>query len=312
MRNLEMADDRNEVEAPEQGMAHGILMYMVALVLSLPLFMIIYPFVPEVSIPVGDGVRVDHLVTFILVLLSLIVLVKRFQFAVYASLILLLMAITITGLSGGYGFGDRCRDYAAVLHGLRSTTVHVPMAARRSQTVKDAEAIRYAMQQGDEQVRTFAVRSATTHFSNAQAGPAEITMVQCFSIFKVINNAWRYVADPRDQEYFARAGESLALLAGDCDDHAVLMAACIIAVGGEARLVRTAEHIYPELKVGDAKAMERVAYMIRRQLFAREVGEAPLFYHIDPDGQCWINMDYTRPYPGGEVMDEDIIGILNI
>lgn len=299
-------------DADGYGLAHAVLVYLVALLLALPLFIIVYPFVPEMTLPLGDGMRVDHLLTFAVILICFIVVVRRFQLAVYVVLIALMGSITITGLFGSYGFGDLYSDYAALLDGLRDTTVKVPMAARQLQPFQDAGVLRAAADHLDPKVRDFAVRAATAHFREVPTNGDEFTMVQCFSVFKEINSKWRYVSDPRGGEYFARATESAALLAGDCDDHAILMAACIEAIGGQARLVRTVGHIYPELKIGSVKDLERAAYLIRKELFASEVGEAPIYYHTDADGGTWINLDYTRSYPGGEVLDEHIIGILEM
>ena len=294
------------------GLAHAVLVYLIALLLTLPLFIIVYPFVPEITLPVGQGLRLDHLLTFTFILVGFVVLVRRFQLAIYVVLIVLMTAITFTGLFGNYGFGDLYRDYAALLHGLRNTTVNVPMAARHLEPFQDGAELRSAIDHLDPHVRDYAVRAATAHFKDAPIGGDEFTMVQCFSIFKEINAHWRYVSDPQGGEYFARASESVGLLAGDCDDHAILMAACIKAIGGEARLVRTSGHIYPEFKVGGNKDLERAAYLIRKELFMREVGEAPLYYHTDADGGIWLNMDYTRSHPGGEVLDESIVGILDV
>lgn len=294
------------------GVAHAIIIYLVALLLSIPLFIILYPYVPAITLPIGTGYRVDHLLTFMVVLIAFIVLVRRFQMVVYVALIVGLGAITITGLTGGYGFRDLYGDYAVFLHSLRATTVHVPLAAREFDPFADADMLRSAIDHQEPAVRSFAVHAATAHFSDAGTDQDEFTLVQCFSVFKTINNQWRYVSDVKGGEYFAKASESVDLLAGDCDDHAVLMAACIKAVGGEVRLVRTTGHIYPELKVGDAKELERAAYLIRRVLFQREVGDAPLYHHTDTDGTRWINMDYTRNFPGGELMEEDIVGILGV
>ncbi|MBK6775382.1 MAG: hypothetical protein IPG74_05885 [Flavobacteriales bacterium] len=42
------------------GLAHAIIIYLVALLLSLPLFIILYPYVPAIELPIGEGYRVDH------------------------------------------------------------------------------------------------------------------------------------------------------------------------------------------------------------------------------------------------------------
>lgn len=292
------------------GPGHLLILYTVALLLALPIFIILYPFVPSITLPIGGGVRVDHVLTFVVVLAAFLVLVKRFQLMVYAVLIVGLCALAITGLAGGYGFGDLFDDYAVLLHSLRKHTIQLPSTSPSEVPFAEADRIRAVVDDHEPVVRNFAVMAATTHFGEVEAGVDETTFVQCLSVFKTINGRWRYVSDVKGGEYFAKASESVGLMAGDCDDHAVLMAACIKSIGGEVRLVRTRGHLYPELKIGDGKQMERAAYLIRRVLFPREVGDAPLYHHTDADGTRWINMDYTRSYPGGDLLEEEILGII--
>lgn len=293
------------------GFAHGLLIYLVGLLVAVPLFLILYPYVPELIIPVGQGYRVDHILTFVMVLVAMVVLVRKFQLLVYGLLVVGLAGITITSMAGGYGFKALYHDYALFLHTVRESTRPLPIA-RTLRPFADGDLLLAKVDFADPQLRTFAVLAATSNFSDLAQRQSDPTLIQCFSIFKEINSHWRYVNDVKGGEYFAKASESAQLLAGDCDDHAVLMVACIKAIGGQARLVRTTGHIYPELLVGDAKAMERVAWLIRTQLFKEEAAHAKLFYHTDEQGQRWINMDYTRDHPGGEVMEEDIVGTLEV
>jgi hypothetical protein len=64
------------------------------------------------------------------------------------------------------------------------------------------------------------------------------TLIQCFAVFKEINSRWNYVSDPKDGDYIATASES-RLFSGDCDDHSILMAASVRAIGGTPRLIHT-------------------------------------------------------------------------
>ena len=290
--------------------AHAIVIYLVALVLSLPLFLLIAPHLPRVILPVGHGFRVDHLIAFVLVLGAFIVLVKRFQLAIYTALVIGLAALTFTSLTDRYGFGDLYRDYRVFLASLRANTEPLPLSLAQLGPFQDAELLLARIDHQDPELRAFAVQAATTWFKDAVVREDEYTLVQAFSIFKVINGSWTYVSDVKGGEYFAPASESARLLAGDCDDHAILMAACLKAIGAEVRLVRTSAHIYPELRVGDDKAMARAAQLIREVLFPDVARYATLFYHTDANGDRWINLDYTRNYPGGEVMHDDIRGIL--
>jgi hypothetical protein len=312
MRSLNDTDLKEVLPAFGARAAHHVVMYAVALLLAIPLFIILYPFVPELLLPFGEGVKVDHVLTFVLVIGSVFVLVHRFQVIVYGALIIGMVAITVTTLLGTWTIGDMYSSYADSLARLRASAEQVPMAANRYRPFHDADKLRDLVVGVDPVVRKAAVRMATTHFTDVSVGPDEFTLVQSFSIFKEVNSRWKYVSDLKGAEYFAPPAESIDLMAGDCDDHAVLMAALIKSIGGEVRLVRTEGHVYPELKVGNDQRLERSAVLIRKVLFTREVGDAPLYHHTDADGMHWINLDYTRNYPGGELMNERIIGILSL
>ncbi len=302
----------NERDGGDHRFAHGIVIYLVALLLTLPLFILAFPHVPRIVLPIGHGWRLDHVITFVMILGIIILLVRRFQLAVYIALVLGMACLTFTSLTGRYGFRDLYRDYAMFLHALRENTEPLPMMLNELGSFADAGELRSRIDYQSPTVRAFAVRAATSWFTDVPVQDEDLSMVQAFAVFKVINSSWRYVSDVKDGEYFATASESTALLAGDCDDHAILMAACIKAIGGEVRLVRTTGHVYPELKVGDAKTMKRAAFLIRDELFPDIARHATLFYHTDRNGDRWINLDYTRHYPGGEVMNEVIEGVLNV
>ncbi|MBL8001535.1 MAG: hypothetical protein JNL05_06200 [Flavobacteriales bacterium] len=304
-----MGTATTDTDEGSSGLVHGVLIYLVALLLALPLFLILYPFTPVIIVPVGNGVRIDQVLVFGLVLVALIVLVRRFQVLVYALLVLGVATLTVTGLTGGYGFRDLYRDYGVFLHSLKESTHALPVT-RGLRPFADADLLQARIDHGDPALRSFAVAAATAHFNELAQKQDDPTLIQCFSVFREINSRWRYVNDVKGGEYFAKASESAVLLAGDCDDHAVLMAACIKAIGGRVRLVRSTGHIYPELHVGDAHGMEHAAWLIRTRLFPEQAAHATLYYHTDEAGQRWINLDYTRTYPGGEVLEPEVVGTL--
>ncbi|MCC6840458.1 MAG: hypothetical protein IT230_09895 [Flavobacteriales bacterium] len=302
--------DQREQAAAGGGILQLAVHLLVALAVSLPLCLWLWPHLPVLHWPVLWGIGLDRLALLLVVLVVLFVLLRRFPVPAYGMVILALGVITVRSFRGDHSFRDLLVNSGAALAGLKQTTRGMPDELELH-PFKGAEELRAAMDHRDPMVRTFAVRAATTWFS-AEAEGSDRNLVQSFSIFKVINGAWTYVSDPLDAEYFASARESITLLAGDCDDHAVLMAASIKAIGGKVRLVRTTGHIYPELCVGNAQGMQRAAFLIRNVLFPGEARYADLHYHTDANGDCWINLDYTRRYPGGPVMNEKIIGILHV
>ena len=124
------------------------------------------------------------------------------------------------------------------------------------------------------------------------------------------------VSDPAGTEYFAAASETInqqqidGKFNGDCDDHAILMAACLKFVGAEVRLVRTTHHIYPELRIGSKNELDKAIFLIRHKLFVKESKSKSVYYHVDQNGVIWLNFDYTGRAPGGKFLQEDIIGVL--
>jgi hypothetical protein len=294
-----------------EGILHASIVFIASLLAALPLSMWAYAQLPPMSLPTIVGLGMDRLLLFLAIFLAVLLLFRSARLLVYGALILGLAAVTITSLMGSYGLHDLYTDYGRMLRTLGNSTQALPKVNEPLPFAREDE-VRAAIDFRDPVVRSFAVRAATTWFREEAEVGDDFTLVQAFSIFKVINSSWVYVSDPSDDEYFAKASESVPLLAGDCDDHAVLMAASIKAIGGDVRLVRTTGHIYPEMNVGDAQGMQHAAYLIRNVLFPQEAGHAALYYHTDAKGDRWINLDYTRHYPGGEVMNEKIVGILHV
>ena len=301
--------------AEERSRANGLLRVaphiLVALVATLPICIAVWPQLPVMRLPAVAGIGIDRLLLFLVVFAGLLLLLRKLPLVSYGVLVVVVAVLTFRAFVGGHGLRDVFNDYGVMLSSLSQSTNALP-EVKELRPFKGAEELRMAMDYTDPVVRSFAVRSATTWFVKDASEYGDHTLVQAFSIFKVINSAWIYVSDPADAEYFATASESVPLLAGDCDDHAVLMAASIKAIGGKVRLVRTTGHIYPEMCVGDAKGLQRAIYLIRNVLFPDEARHADLYYHTDANGDRWINLDYTRHYPGGEVMNEKIIGILHV
>ena len=170
------------------------------------------------------------------------------------------------------------------------------------------EAIEYE----NPKVRNFALMATREHLKNMKRYGDYRTIIQSFAVFKEINSRWHYVSDPKGSKYIARATESLLYFSGDCDDHSILMAACIKSIGGTPRLIHTGGHIYPEILIGDKSDLESINYLIKKILFVEESKEKQLHYHIDERGQVWLNLDYTAKYPGGPFMREEILGALTL
>ncbi len=157
-------------------------------------------------------------------------------------------------------------------------------------------------------VRNFAVEAVNEFFVKEQKKHMdyERVIIQSLAVFKKINSNWNYVSDPQDDEYFAKASESVKLLAGDCDDYSILMAAAVKSIGGKVRLTFIKGHIYPELLIGKEEDMQKMMPIITDKLFSKEIDKA-INYYQDKEGNIWINLDYTASYPGGSYMGNEVV-----
>jgi hypothetical protein len=165
----------------------------------------------------------------------------------------------------------------------------------------------------DEIVRGFATHAIRNNFANEQKQFWKYRqLIQFFAIFKEIKTQWIYVNDPRGFEIFAKASVSADLLSGDCDDYSILMVSSLKVIGARARMIYTKNHIYPEVFIGKVRKLETVRTLIAAYLFPKEYNNESIHYHIDDNGDVWINMDYTRPFPGGEFLSNEIVQIIEL
>lgn len=146
-------------------------------------------------------------------------------------------------------------------------------------------------------------RNFAVNLANEFPGPYNIGQV-C-AIFNHLYNNWKYVNDPRGSEYVAKASESIGVthLSGDCDDFSVTMCACIIAIGGEAR-INTAYgpkggHAFTEVNVAGISDSE-LKSIIQRVFPHFSISR---LYYRDEYGKKWLNLDWQASHPGGKYFD---------
>jgi hypothetical protein len=158
----------------------------------------------------------------------------------------------------------------------------------------------------DSVVRNFAVRHSLDYFDSHyfKYGLA----VRYLSLFRHINSGFKYVPDPEKDEYYASPRETIETgLAGDCDDHTILMISCMRAVGARCRMVLSVDHVYPELYCGDKPAFMRMQHAIA-DLFPEQTLSG--LYYREENGQYWINLDYSARHPGGPYTDNKAYAVV--
>jgi hypothetical protein len=286
----------------------SIIIFVLNILISIPVFIIIHHNIIDPEWPF----QLDRILIFVAMVAALQFLMHKLRTVVILVLTLYAFVLLFGSLFGNYGFSTIYDDYQAMIYTMAEDPNPQDVILSKLLPFPNKGQILDAVDYNSPQVRNFAVGAATKYFKDFKSHDKERRMIQCFSVFKEIRNKWNYVNDPAGREYIAAASESLQHFSGDCDDHAILMAACIRAIGGTPRLIHTGGHLYPEMLVGTRVDLERANYLIKEKLFTAESRGKEIHYHVDEHGQVWLNLDYTALFPGGPFMSEEILGALTL
>ena len=120
-----------------------------------------------------------------------------------------------------------------------------------------------------------------------------------FALFDKISCNWNYQNDPVNRELFRPVSETINSFSGDCDDHAICLAACMNEAGARARVVHTDGHLYPELYLGSIEDKNLILSCIR-EIYPISSGKK--IWTNNDSGELWISMDYSECYPGGKYL----------
>lgn len=286
----------------------NVIIFALNILIAIPVFIIIH----HNTIDFGLYFQVDRVLLFILILVAIQLILRLLKTVIIICIALYLIALFYGTLFGGYGFITVFEDYQSMMYSMSYNPNPQDLIVSKLLPFPNKSKVLNAIEYENPKVRNFAIMATTKHLKEMRNYGKYRTLIQCFAVFKEINGRWNYVSDPKGSDYIARASESLLYFSGDCDDHSILMAASLRAIGGTPRLIHTGGHIYPEILIGDQRDMESINYLIKEILFKEESKGKQLHYHIDEREQVWLNLDYTAKYPGGPFMHEEILGALTL
>ncbi len=284
----------------------SIIIFALNVLIAVPVFIILHQNLIDPEWPF----HIDRILIFITLVTAIQLILRLLKTVLIICLALYVLALMFGSLFGRYGFNAVYEDYRSMIYTMAEDPNPQDIIISKLLPFPNKGKIIDAVNYDNPRVRNFAVMSATKYFRDVKGYQEQRKLIQCFAVFKEIRNRWLYVNDPSNREYIASASESLQHFSGDCDDHAILMAASIKAIGGTPRIIHTGGHLYPEMLIGTKADLETANYLIKEQLFVEESKNQEVHYHIDERGQVWLNLDYTARYPGGRFMREEILGEL--
>lgn len=285
-----------------------IIIMVLSLLITIPIFIILHQNLIDLKWPFN----LDRIFIFLFVFAAIFFLLMLLRTIIIICIALYLLVLFYGSVIGNYGFNEISEDYNSMIYTMSDNPYPQDIIVAKLLPFPNKSKIINAIEYQDPKVRNFAIMATTKHFKNIKGYSDYRTTIQCFAVFKEINNRWNYVNDPKEGDYIATASESLQYFSGDCDDHSILMAAAIRSIGGTPRLIHTKGHIYPEILIGSLIDLEKVNFLIKNVLFVKESKRKVIHYHIDERGQVWLNLDYTAQYPGGPFMYEEILGALTL
>jgi hypothetical protein len=283
-----------------------IIIFLLNILIAIPTFLIAH----QNLIELHWTYNLDRILMFLIILVIIQLILRSLKTIIILCIFFYLITLTYGTIFGNYGFERVFEDYRYMIYSMSENPKPQDLIISKLLPFPNKSKIIDAVDFTNPKVRNFALYATTQHFKNTPNYNQNRKLIQCFAVFKEIKDHWNYVNDPKGREYIAYASESLQHFSGDCDDHAILMAASIKAIGGTPRIIHTGGHMYPEMLIGDKNDLETATYLIKEVLFKKEAKNQQIHYHIDERQKIWLNLDYTAKYPGGPFMKEEILGEL--
>lgn len=273
--------------------------HLVAMLCVIPLAPMINRVVPPLMV---GGLNADLIVAILLSLAFVRFVLWLFKPLIIPSFVMIAMIMIFNMYARTYTVSGMVTDYRNMVTtnwGNRmkkeKNLYLVKPSLFDSEIEKAVKGMKSQMSFADSTVRSFAVKRATLYFKESYKTYG--ATVRYLSLFKYINSNFSYVADPLKKEYYASPAETIANdLAGDCDDHTILMISALNAIGAKTRMVLTEDHVYPELYCGNKEQFLKTQAAIK-ELFPQE-RISGLFYR-EENGKYWLNLDYSARHPGG-------------
>lgn len=288
----------------------NILLEIAGIFTFIPLAPFLNRYIPPVII--GQW-NIDMVISMVLSFIIIRLILWIFKPLIIPALAIMIGLFLINVYTGRYSFNDVWRDYQTAVvsnWGTKDSKQRDMLTLNPAVFInyrdKTARGIHTKINPADSIVRNFSVKHSLEYFDeyfNKYGNTARF-----LSLFKHINNNFKYVADSKRDEYFASPMETIQNgLGGDCDDHSILMMSCLESIGARCRIVLIEGHAYPELYCGSRKDFEEFQQAIIHCFQDLKIRE---FHYHENKGEYWINLDYTARRPGGPYLNDKVYAFI--
>ncbi len=274
------------------------------------------PFICRYILPIQvAGYNIDLILSVIIAIIIVQLLTWIIRPIILPALIVIICFLAYNEYNGNYGFSNVYNDYKTLAYKnwnvreqKQADIISINPKLFENEGGKFSRTIKSKIQYKDSMVRNFSVQHSLQYFGEYEAKYGMLT--RYLSLFKYINHNFKYVPDSQRDEYYATPKETILNgLGGDCDDHSILMASCLMSIGATCRLVIVEGHMYPEMFAGDKKNFEILQQAIIQLFSNKDISK--IYYH-ENNGEYWINLDYTADYPGGPYASDKVKLVINL
>jgi hypothetical protein len=294
---------------PRQRRLGDLFVHSAALLTIIPLAPLISRYLPPIMV---GGWNLDLAISILLAFLLVMGVIKIFRVLIIPAFLLVCLVLVYNLFTDAYTFPDVIRDYKNMVvnnwnhKDQKEKELYMINSIFQSRLQTLGNQMKAKVDHSDSTVRNFAVQNSLLSFDEYY--PKYGQWVRVLSLFKQINSNFKYVNDAQRDEYFATARETILNgMGGDCDDHSILMVSAMKAIGANCRIVLTRTHAYPELQCPDKESLTLLKESIVNMFGDQQIRK--LSYHIH-NGQYWVNLDYTAPYPGGPYLSDTAYAIV--
>ena len=243
----------------------SILTQVAALLIIIPLAPFLCRFIPPVML--GDW-NIDLILAFLVAVIVVSLISWLIKPMIIPLFLFVCLYLAFNHFTDRYTFSNVYNDYKAIVqqNWVVREQKQLDLISMNPDIFGDAKsktsrAVKAKVQYQDSVVRNFSVMHSLENFGEYQGKFGMLT--RYLSLFKYINANFQYVPDSRRDEYYATPRETILNgLGGDCDDHSILMASCLMSIGAKCRLVIVEGHMYPEMYVGNKKDFESCSRLL--------------------------------------------------
>lgn len=274
------------------------------------------PFICRYIPPVMIGEWNFDLIAAVLIAVAVVrVILWLVKPLIIPAFLLVFTVLTVNEINNNYGFGNILNDYKTLAYQnwmireqKQPDGLSIDPRSFGNPLNKTSQLIKARVNTTDSLVRNYSVKHSLDKFDEYQ--PKYGMLTRYLSLFQYINTHFKYVPDSQRDEYFASPRETILNgMGGDCDDHSILMASCLMSIGARCRLVIIKGHMYPELFCGDKQGYELMQQAII-QLFDKE--QIDRIYYHEHNNEYWINLDYSARHPGGRYLNDDVRMVIEL